>query len=151
MRLIRTAGASLLVSLCLAAGSVAVAGQQTSGADVDAVLDAMKTTTNALRAGDEKTFLSGYTDDMFFMGENSAPVVGKAAYAEQTNFGGQSRAWVETYVEVMVNGDWAHIIGDWKSGSRSGKAIYRFARQDDGSWKISHEFGNSNGAREESQ
>ncbi len=151
MRFLRAAGASLLVALCAGSSGAAVAGQQTSGADIDAVLASMATTTDALRAGDEETFLAGYTDDLFFMGENSAPVIGKAAFAEDTDFGGQSREWNETYVEVMVNGDWAHIIGDWTSGDRSGKAIYMFARQDDGSWKISHEFVNSNGAREESR
>ncbi|HJO04439.1 MAG TPA: DUF4440 domain-containing protein [Acidobacteriota bacterium] len=151
MRILRTAVAWSLVLLWLAPGSPVVASQQTSGTEVGALLAAMTTITNALRAGDEETFLAGYTDDLFFMSENSTPVIGKAAYTEQTNFGGQSREWVETYVGVMVNGDWGHIIGDWTSGDRSGKAIYMFARQDDGSWKISHEFVNSNGAPEESR
>lgn len=46
---------------------------------------------------------------------------------------------------------WGHIIGDWTSGDRSGMAIYLLARQDDGSWKISHDFVNSNGAPEENR
>ena len=150
MRFSRVVGASLLVVLSVASGSAAAAGQQTSGADVDALLAAMATTTDALRAGDEETFLAGYTDDLFFMGQNSAPIIGKQAYAADTNFDGPIE-WVETYVEVMVNGDWGHVIGDWTSGERSGKAIYLFARQDDGSWKISHEFVNSNGTPEESR
>ena len=151
MRLLRAAGASLLVLICLISGSGTVAAQETSGADVDAVLAAMTTISDALRAGDEETFLAGYTDDLFFMAQNSAPVIGRAALDAQTDFGGQSREWIETYIEVMVNGDWGHIIGDWTSGDRSGKAIYMFARQDDGSWKISHEFVNSNGTPEESR
>ena len=127
------------------------AAQQTSGVDVDAVIAAMDATGDALRAGDNEAFLGQYTDDAFFMQPNSAPAMGKDAMRPTASLDGPI-PWAETYVEVMVHGDWAHVVGAWTVGEESaGKAIYILARQGDGSWKIAREFWNTDGSPEDGQ
>ena len=118
------------------------AAQQISGADVDAVIAAMDATGDALRAGDNEAFLSMYTEDVFFMAPDTAPAVGKAAMAAAAGLEGPLD-WAEDYEEVMVHGDWAHVVATWTIGDQvAGKAIYILMRQRDGSWKIARELWN---------
>ena len=148
MRFCRAAALALFLPLLLVSLSLpaAVAAQQTSGPDVDAVIAAMDATGDALRAGDNDAFLAMYTDDVFFMPPNSEPSMGKDAMAASNGLDGPV-AWRETYDEVMVHGDWAYVIGIWTVGEEAtGKAIYILARQEDGAWRIAREFWNTDGS-----
>ena len=143
--------AAFAVAILLISAEPARAAQQTSGADVDAVIAAMDATGDALRAGDNEAFLSIYSQDVFFMPPDSAPAVGKAAMAATNSLEGPL-AWAEDYEEVMVHGDWAHVVATWTIGDQvAGKAIYILARQADGSWKIAREFWNTDAASGDNQ
>ncbi len=146
-----SAAAIAVAILLISPPEAARAAQQTSGADVDAVIAAMDATGDALRAGDNEAFLSMYTQDVFFMPPDSAPAEGKDAMAATNSLEGPL-AWTEDYEEVMVHGDWAHVVGAWTVGDQmAGKAIYILARQGDGSWKIAREFWNTDAASEDGQ
>ena len=153
MRIPHFATAAITLLLMVGAPTPGTAGtsQQSSGADVDAVVMAMDATGDALRAGDNEAFLSMYVEDVFFMPPNSAPAAGKEAMRAGMSLDGPL-AWAETYDEVMVHGDWAHVVGAWTIGDEvAGKAIYILSRQDDGTWKIAREFWNTDAAPEEAQ
>lgn len=146
-----SAAALAVAILLIPATEPARAAQQTSGADVDAVIAAMDATGDALRAGDNEAFLSMYSQDVFFMPPDSAPSVGMDAMAAANGLDGPL-AWAEDYEEVMVHGDWAHVVGAWTIGDQvAGKAIYILARQEDGSWKITREFWNTDAASGDEQ
>ena len=143
---------TLAVAILLITGPEAShAAQTTSGAEVDAVIAAMDEVGDALRTGDNEAFLAMYTPDVFFMPPDSAPAIGKDALAAANPLEGPI-PWEEVYEEVMVHGDWAHVIGAWTvGGSEAGKAIYILARQGDGTWKIAREFWNADGSSGEGQ
>lgn len=145
------AAAVVVAMLLIPASEPPRAAQQTSGADVDAVIAAMDATGDALRAGDNEAFLSMYSEEVFFMPPDSAPSLGKAAMAAANSLEGPL-AWAEDYEEVMVHGDWAHVVATWTIGGQgAGKAIYVLARQEDGSWKIAREFWNADAASGDNQ
>ena len=144
-------GVLFAVAILLVSADGPVHAQQTSGPDVDAVIAAMDATGDALRAGDNDAFLSMYTQDVSYMSPDSAPAVGKEALAAAASLDGPL-AWAEDYEEVMVHGDWAHVVATWTIGDQmAGKAIYILARQGDGSWKIARELWNTNAGPEGNQ
>lgn len=147
--------------LCLAVGCRPPAGDATVYAgDPDADIAAIEAwydrKTETTNLGDFEGLRALFTDDVVFMPPGGALFQGWEEYQKWARPFFEANDVEEniTYEEVGVSGDWAFIRTSYRMTSTpkaggesipgSGKAIWLFKRQPDGSWKGSHCIWNTN-------
>ena len=109
----------------------------------------------AWNSNDAAALAATYADDAIMMDPNQASVEGKQAIraAYEARFKESAFKAAVTPLETQVAGDWAYDRGNLtatvtpKSGKpmeESGKYLFIFKRQPDGSWKVYRDISNSN-------
>ncbi|MFX0197844.1 MAG: YybH family protein [Candidatus Hodarchaeota archaeon] len=124
------------------------------------VIDALGT---AITTNDVEGVMSLYADDAILMPPNQAAIVGKEAMRswQETVFETHSFEFKIDSKEIVVDGDLAFSRGtlnltvtsktDGESFSSEGKYIVILRRQNDGSWKATHDIWNDTPAKDVSE
>src|SRR5689334_19121515 len=141
---------SLMVALALVvAGCASSSPAHPSRAeDEAAVASAMDNYVAAVRSSDAKKIVAWWTDDAIFINKNQPTVVGRPTMeAQLTGALATMRIAKVTLdrVDLSVSGDLAYVIGTFDEViqpatgnpvSSTGRVVYLWRRQADGSWKI---------------
>lgn len=123
-------------------------------ADREAIEELVAGLGRTITAGDMEGVMSLYTDDAILLPPNGASLIGKEAMRawQETNFEGHSFEFKIDSEEIVISGDLAFSRGtlsltatsktDGNSFSGEGKYILILRRQNDGSWKATHDIWN---------
>jgi len=140
----------LVLALVIAGcSSSATVSRSSSHADDEAaVAAAMDSYVAAVRSSDAKKIVAWWTDDAIFINKNQPTVVGRPTMEAQLT-GALSTMRIAKVtldrVDLSVSGDLAYVIGTFDEViqpatgnpvSSTGRVVYLWRRQADGSWKI---------------
>ena len=136
MKSIRYLGLLTCVVACACTAEKS-ATERSQSDDLAAIALIREQLANGVREGKPDAILATYDESVILMSPNEPPVIGLE----------ESRNWLveafsepypdATYetAEVHISGDWAFERGSYWEGS--GKRLWVYRRQPDGSWKIS--------------
>ncbi len=112
--------------------------------DLAAIALVREQLADGVRSGNPDRILGTYDESVVLMSPNEPPVIGLE----------ESRIWLEAAfskpypdasyetAQIQISDDWAFERGSYWEGS--GKRLWVYRRQPDGSWKISHIMWSSN-------
>ncbi len=145
------AAAVLICVTLLACMSEEDATSVAESADLAALAQVREHLAEAVRQGDLEGILATFDDSVVVMSPNEPPIIGLE----------RARSWLEPYFstprpDATYESAELHVAGDWGFGrgsswGGSGKRLWIFRRQGDGTWRISHIMWSSNSAPTESQ
>ncbi len=147
MRALRIPGAFVLVMVVAVACTPAGEETATAEADVEAIIRAHREYRAAFNAGDLDSLQTFVTDDVVWMSPGDPLLIGKEAIRrwDEPLFDRFTFEYTFSSDEVVVAGNWAFERGAFaltlipKAGGESfhasGKYVWIWQRQADGSWK----------------
>lgn len=151
----RRLGAALILGTL--GSALACAGQDAGRAPDLQTIDALRAEhTRGVNSGDPAMVLAGMTDDVVYLPPGQPPVLGKARVAAFIQPLYDQFDWEITMApsQVTAQGDWAVEWGmlegtatplaGGQATTINGKYVFVYARQADGSWKITTDIFNDN-------